>query len=278
MNGTRAESLEGAAAFFSGAFAMLQRDVRTFVSYRIRFVTLLLGQVFSLTLFYYLSRLVNFRGFDSPDEYYAYAVVGLVILQVLNSTLGTPPSQIRGELVAGTFERLFLSPLGPLVGCVTALLFPFVFALVMALMMLAFAALAFGLDIQWSTLPLAVPIGVLGSLAFMPFGIALLAVTIVVKQAASGTTWIIAGISLVSGLYFPTTLLPASIEWMAAVQPFTAAVELMRDVIVGYPMRDPAWLGLAKLVGFTTILLPPALLLLRFSIGRARASGTIIEY
>lgn len=278
MSHERVSTLDGVAALRAGALAMLQRDARTFISYRIRFVTLVLGQFFSLTLFFYLSRLVSFRGFDSPDEYYAYAVVGLVILQVLNSTLGTPPAQIRGELVAGNFERMFHSPLGPAAAVVCALLFPFVFALVVAMVMLVFAAAVFGLDLQWSTLPLAVPLGILGALAFMPFGIGLLAVTIVVKQAAAGTTWVIAGISLIAGLYFPTTLLPDWIEWASDVQPFTAAVDLMRDAIVGYPLRDAAWVGIAKLVGFTLVLMPPALWLMRAAIGRSRRAGTVIEY
>ena len=49
--------------------------------------------------------------FASPDDYYGCRR-GLVILQVLQATLITPSATVRTELVAGTFERLALSPYG----------------------------------------------------------------------------------------------------------------------------------------------------------------------
>lgn len=267
--------MNGVAA---GAWAIVVRDAKLFVSYRLRLVGALLTAVFSLTLFYYLSRLVGVRAFRSPDEYYAYAVVGLVILTVLNSTLGTPPGALRQELVAGTFERLCLSPLGAVASCIASLVFPFLYALGMGMTMLLFAALAFGLDLRWETLALAIPLSALGALAFLPFGILLLALTLTIKQAAAGTTWVVALIALVSGLYFPTTLLPGWIEWASEVQPFTPAVELLRNVIIGRELTDSVGVELAKLVGFAAVLLPPSFLVLRGALSRARRTGTITEY
>jgi ABC-2 type transport system permease protein len=267
------------ADFLVGARATVARDFRTFISYRLRAFTILLSQVFSLTLFYYVSRLVGgARAFATPDDYYAFAVVGLLILQVLNSTLGSPPGQLRGELMSGTFERVYLTPFGPIGTLVSSLLFPFVSAMLISAGGLTFAALAFGLDVHWSTLALAVPLGALGALAFMPFGILLLSMTIVIKQAAAGATWIIAGISLIAGLYVPISYLPDWTHWMSDVQPFTPAVDLLRHVIVDQKLQDPLWADIAKLVGFAAILLPLALLVLRAAIGRARKTGTIIEY
>lgn len=258
--------------------AIVRRDFKLALSYRLRFFTQLLSGFFSLTLFYYLSRLVQVEVFESPDAYYAFVVVGLVILQVLNSTLATPPGAMRQELVAGTFERMVLSPFGPVGGAISMLIFPFLYALIMAIAMLGFASLAFGLEVQWTTVPLVVPIAVLGALSFAPFGILMLAMVLVVKQVAAGTTWIIAGISLIAGLYFPVSLLPDWVEWMSEVQPFTPTVELMRHLLVGTPLIDPAWLNLARMVGFAAVLLPGAIWVLRKAIRKSRRKGTIIEY
>lgn len=259
-------------------WAVVKRDFRLALSYRLRFAAHLLSAVFSLTLFYYLSRLVQVEAFASPDAYYAFAVIGLVILQVLNSTLALPPGALRQELVAGTFERLVLSPFGPVGGVISMMVFPFVYALVTGLAMLGFASLAFGLDVEWVTAPLVVPVAVIGALAFAPFGVLLLAMVLVVKQAAAGTTWIIAGISLIAGLYFPVTLLPDWIEWASDVQPFTPAVELMRNLLVGTALDDPAWLDLARMAGFAVVLLPASVWVLQRSIHASRRRGTIIEY
>lgn len=260
------------------AGAVIRRDLRLAMSYRVPFATQLLSAFFSLTLFYYISRLVRVSAFESADAYYAFAVVGLVILQVLNSTLQSPPMTMRQELVAGTFERIVVSPFGPVGTIVAMMLYPFVYALVTALVMVAFAGIVFGVAVKWGTLALAVPTAILGTAAFAPFGLAILALVLISKQAMAGTTWVVAGIALIAGLYFPTTLLPDWIRWASDVQPFSPAVELLRNVIVGTPLQDPAWLDVVKLVGFAVVLLPPAVLLVDRAVRVSRLKGTLTEY
>ncbi len=264
----------------AAAATMIRRDWLIFVSYRLRFIAVLLGTFFTLTLMYYFSRLVGggVKPFNGPDDYYAYAVVGLVILAVLNSVLAGPPGMVRAELMAGTFERLYVSPFGPIAALVSTLLFPFVFALINAIIMLVFAGIVFGLNIEWDTAPLAIPLAAAGALAFLPFGVLLLALVLLVKQAASGTTWVIAGISLVAGLYFPVTLLPDWIQWASDVQPFTPATELLRHTLVGTPLTHSAGVDLLKLFGFTAVLLPASVLVLRWAISVGRRRGTLMEY
>ena len=262
----------------SAGLAVVRRDFRLALSYRLRFATQLLSAFFSLTLFYYLSRLVQVKAFESPDAYYAFAVIGLIVVQVLNSTLATPPGALRQELVAGTFERIVLSPFGPVGGTIAMIVFPFAYALMTAIAMLGFASLVFGLDVEWVTVPLVIPVAALAALSFAPFGVGLLAMVLVVKQVAAGTTWIIAGISLIAGLYFPVRLLPDWIEWASEVQPFTPAVELMRHLLVGAELSDPLWLDLLRLAGFGAVLLPLSVWILQKAVGASRRRGTIIEY
>jgi ABC-2 type transport system permease protein len=258
--------------------AVAKRDLQLMLSYRLRLGTMLLTVFFSLTLFYYISRLVRVPEFTTHDEYYAFALIGLVMLQVINSTLQTPPTTLRQELVAGTFERIVLSPFGPVGGVVSMLVFPFLFTLAIASCMLVFAATVFGADIEWATAPLAIPVAFLSALAFAPFGLMFLAGVLVVKQAIAGATWVVAGISLIAGLYFPTSLLPDWIEWASNVQPFTPAVDLMRHLLVGIPLGDPAWLDVLKLVAFAAALLPLSAWLVGAAVRWSRRHGTITEY
>jgi ABC-2 type transport system permease protein len=263
-------------ALASGAAAIVRRDLQVFLSYRARPLTQVLTAFFGLTLFYYLSRLVRVGAFDSPDAYYGFAVAGLIALQLVNALLATPPAAARQELVAGTFERMVVSPLGPVAGLAASLAFPFLFALAVSLAMLAFAAVAFGLDVHWHTLPLAAPLALLAGLSFAPFALVVLALVVVMKQALAGATFAVAGIALIAGLYFPVELLPAWAEWAAHAQPFTPAVELLRWSVTG--AAEPGWDDLAKVVAFAAALLPAALLLLSAAIRRARRRGTIVEW
>lgn len=265
-------------AYAGAAAAIVRRDFLLMTSYRFRFFTQLLTAFFSLTLFYYISRLVNVGNGISSDEYYAFAVTGLMTLQVINSTLSTPSLTLRQELVAGTFEKVALSPFGSVAGIFSMMLFPLLYTMVVVVLMLAFAGIVFGLAVQWSTAALSIPIGLLGALAFAPFGVLMIAGVLLAKQAMSGTNWVVAAISLVGGLYFPVTLLPGWIQWASEVQPFTPAVNLMRNVLLGLPLPEPAWFAVTKLVMFAAIFLPASLWALNKAVRISIRRGTMIEY
>jgi ABC-2 type transport system permease protein len=266
-------------AYGAATLGMAQRDWRLFISYRTRFLTQLLSGFFSIVLFYYVSRMVGgSRLFPTPDDYFAFAVVGLVVMGILVSTLSTLPVTLRQELVAGTLERLVVSPFGAVAAIAAMAWFPFAVALVNGVLALTVAALVFGMPVEWSTAALAAPVGALGALAFAPFALLVAGAVILVKQAGAGAGFVVTGISLVGGFFFPVTLLPSWIRWVSDVQPFTPAVNLLRHLLVGTPLADSPWLLVLKLVGFAAVLLPLALMVLRLTIRAAQRRGTIIEY
>lgn len=260
-----------------GMRAILQRDLAVFLSYRAQVVSTVISALFSVTLFYYVSKLVRVPTFPGEDDYFAFVVVGLALSQVLHSSFDLPGT-VRSELLAGTIERLVVSPFGIVGSVVSMLLFPLGLALVLSGTTLIAGGVFYGLPIQWSTAALIIPVGVAGSLAFSAFGLLFAAVTLVFKQGASAATVVTLGVSLLAGFYFPVSLLPPWIEWASYVQPFTPAVDLSRNVLVGTPLRGSAWVEIGKLVGFAVILFPLAVVALSAAVGRARKSGTITEY
>jgi ABC-2 type transport system permease protein len=266
------------AAHASAAMAVCKRDFALFASYRMRFVTTFVTSAVSLTLFFYISRLVRSSKIGSPDEYYAFVVVGIVILGVLTSTLHTPVTTLRQELVAGTFERMVLSPFGAVRCILSLMVFPLLLALATGVISVAYAAVVFGLSVHWSTAAASIPIAMLGAIAFAPFGLLMAAAVVVFKQTNAGATFVVTGITLVAGVYFPVTLLPDWISWAADVQPFTPAVDLLRHFLVDSPLRDSAWLSLVKLVAFPAVMLPLSLWVLDAAVRHSRRAGTVIEY
>ncbi len=260
----------------AAAAGLFRRDLTVYLSYRWRLGAQYIGVLFSLAVFYYISRLVRVEPFPTPQTYFAYAAVGVIILQVLQSTLDIPVS-VRQELVAGTFERIAVSPFGPVASILSLFLFPIVSAIVTMLVTLALTALVFGVDASWSRVPLAVPVAAVGALALG--AIALLFVAMIVRfKQAPGAAYVLAAISLVAGFYFPVELLPSWLRWAGDVQPFTPAVDLLRHLLVGLPLRASAWGDVAKLVGFSAVLLPLGVAGLSFAIDRSRRLGTLTEY
>ena len=262
----------------AAAAAICKRDFLLFASYRMRFATTFVTTAVSLTLFYYVSRLVKSSTVGTADDYYAFVVVGIIILGVLTSTLAIPILTLRQELLAGTFERMVLSPFGPVRSILSLVLFPLLLAMVSAMVSLVFAALVFNLHLHWSTVPAAIPVALLGAIAFAPFGLLMAAAVVLFKQTNAGTTFVVTGITLLAGLYFPVTLLPGWIQWASEVQPFTPAVDLLRNLLVATPLRDALLLDLLKLAVFPLVMMPLALWAVRAAVRRSQRLGTIIEY
>lgn len=258
--------------------AIVERDLRLFLSYRLRPLTLLVAPAITVTLFYYISRLVKVDALGSSDGYFAYVVVGIVALDMLTSTVGVTPVTLRQELVAGTFERLVLSPFGPVRAVAAMMAFPLMQAFVIASATVVFAAAVFGMPVAWPDVLLCVPAAVLGALAFAPLGLFTVAAILVFKQALSGASIAITAMSIFAGVYFPVALLPDWSEWLSKVQPLTPALELLRHLIAGTPSVDPPLVDVVKLAGWAAVLLPASLWALTRAIGHSRRRGTIIEY
>ena len=265
-------------AYADAGTAVLRRDFQTALSYRLQLIGTVFGSFFSLTIFYYVSRLVRVGRFESADEYFAFVLVGIVIFAMLQALLGGAPVIVRQELVAGTFARIVLSPLGPVAGICAMLLFPFAIALVTGTAILVFGVIAFGVSVELPRALLALPVACVAALSFAPFGLVSASMVLIAKQSALGVGVLLAAISLVSGLYFPVELLPSWIGWASDVQPFTPAVDLMRHLLVGAEMESSVMASIAKLVGFGAVMLPLSLWLLTRTIAFTRRRGTIIEY
>ncbi len=270
--------LELIATYLSAATCIVRRDALIRLSYRGSLLSSSIGVIFTLATFYFVSKLVHVPPFYSPAEYFAFAVVGIVVFGLVRSTLIISTS-LRQELVAGTYERLVLSPFGGTAATVSLMIFPILYALAVALIELGVAVALFGLHIRWDTAALALPLAVAGALAFAPLALLFAAVTLAFKQAP-GQNMALAVIALASGMYFPIALLPWWLSWISEVQPFTPTVALLRRVLIGFPLplgESPAG-AVAKIVGFIVIGIPIGVLLVAIAGRYGRRRGTVIEY
>jgi ABC-2 type transport system permease protein len=267
------EALTAGHAFL----AVMRRDLYIYLSYRTRMVSQVLTSLFSLTLFYYISRLVHVSGFGSHNAYFGFVVIGIALVGVMYSCFSIP-ELLRQELIAGTFDRMLLSPFGAIRGVLAMTLFPMIYAFVLATITLGLGCVVFGLHLHWSTVSLAIPVMFLALLSFLPFGVLFAALTVVIKQGSVGTSWVIALLSIIGGLYFPVSLLPHWLQTASQLQPFTPATNVLRHFLVNTPLSSPVASALLKLVGFAAVLLPISLFALARAIRFGQRRGTIIEY
>jgi ABC-2 type transport system permease protein len=264
-------------AWLDAMWGIVRRDAILFMSYRTQLVSQIISPLFAIAIFYYISHLLGVKSFHSPGGYFGYVIVGLVIVEILTLSLGIMPVMVRQELVAGTIERFLVSAHGPVNGILGTMLFPLCNAFFSGVVTLLIATAVFGLPLA-ATSFLAIPVALLGVIAFMPFALLLVAVVMAFKQVAGASQFIVSGIAIIGGLYFPIAVLPSWIRWASEAQPFTPATDLMRHLLVNAPLAHPAGVELLKLVGFSAALLPAGFFLLRASIRYGQRSGTVAEY
>lgn len=262
--------------YLGAVWATVKRDAAVFASYRFRMVSQMLTMLLTMTMFYYISKLVR-PGVVGPDgRYFAYVVVGIVSLSVLTAALNTC-QLVRMELLTGTFERMVISPVGPVGGVIALAAFPILYSIALAGAMLMAAAGIFGFPINFAGIPAALGVSGLAAVAFVCIGLLFIAGLLAFKSAM-GASWAIAGLSILGGVYFPLTLFPGWLHWVSDVQPFTPAVDLLRHLLLGTASVQPASVELVKLVAFSAVLMPGAVLILWQAVNLSRRRGTLIEY
>ena len=265
------------AAYYLGAvLATMKRDALIFISYRLRVLSQAVAMLFSLTIFYYLGKLIPAGAIGPHGKYFAFAVVGIVTTAVLTSALGSAQI-VRMELMQGNFERILISPLGPVWGVVAVVAFPIAYSTIFAGAMLALASPVFGVPLRVGGVVPALGVGLLGALCLACIGLLFVAALIAFKSAL-GATWVIAGLSLLGGAYFPLRLFPGWIRWTSDVQPYTPTVDLLRHLLVGTRPMQAIWLELLKLVGFGVVLMPASVAVLWLAVKVSRRRGTIMEF
>jgi ABC-2 type transport system permease protein len=266
-----------AIAPYAGAvLATMKRDAMIFVSYRLRVISQVMAMLFSLLIFYYVGKLVPDGAIGPHGQYFAFAVVGIVTTAVLTSALGSAQI-VRMELMQGNFERILISPLGPVWGVVAVAAFPIAYSTVFAGAMLAVASLVFGVPLRAAGIAPALGIGILGALCLACIGLLFVAALIAFKSSL-GATWVIAGLSLLGGAYFPLRLFPSWIRWTSDVQPYTPTVDLLRHLLIGTRPAEAVWVELVKLIGFTVVLLPVSIAVVSAAVKLSRRRGTIMEF
>lgn len=233
--------------------AFLRRDLLIAWSYRVGFLMEIVGILPQAVLFYFVSLLVDPRLIPSiggtPTSYMAFVAVGIAVGPLLNVGMGRMISAIRGEQLMGTLESLLATPTSATTIQVGLVLYDLIYLPLRTSVLLVILALVFGVDFRLSGLGPALAIVA----ALLPFiwglGAATAAAVIVYRQASGlvGLGGYVLGV--LSGAYFPLTLLPPWAEALARLNPVALALNGLREALLAGAGWDAA---LARIV----VLLP----------------------
>jgi len=258
--------------------ALIMRDARIALSYRLWFVLETFYGVADLALYFFISRTfedVASTQLGAAPTYFAFAVAGVVLGAVLTATSSSIGYRIRDEQVTGTLEAVAASPVTALQLCLGLVGFPFAFALARVGLYLLIAWGALGLDVSeadWIGVALVL---LATGVAIAPIGILAGAAALAIKRGNVLANTAIFLMTVLAGMAFPVAVLPGWLRWISNLIPLRYSFDGARDALFA---GDGWGTDVLLLALFAALLWPLALILFRAALTFARSRATLSEF
>ena len=162
-----------------------------------------------------------------------YLGIGTVVWAYLRAVFANIGEMVAWERWEGTIEYTMMAPISRLTHMLGVSLFSVFYGLARSALLLAVLALFFHVDLSGANIPGAVTLLLAGSVSFIGFGIMAATLPLLFPERGEEMTFVISSILLlVSGVYYPISVLPGWMQKIAAVSPATYVLEGMRATIL----------------------------------------------
>jgi ABC-type multidrug transport system permease subunit len=209
-------------------------------------------------------------------SYLEFVAIGIAISMFVGVALVRAASAFRDEQLAGTLEVLLMTPTAPTTIQLGLVFYDLVYLPIRTAVFFAVIVLGFGVHFDRSGLLPATVILV----GFVPFvwglGIILSAATITFKKGGAAILGTI--LTLTSGAYFPTDLLPTGLARIAALNPMTAAIDGLRATLLGAAGWSEVSQTMRIVAPGAVVALTAGIIAFRLAARRERRRGTIGLY
>jgi ABC-2 type transport system permease protein len=262
-------------------WAFIVRDFRIQTSYKVGFLLRVLAAFVNIAVYYFIARV--FGSAAAPylqpygGSYFAFVVIGVAFSDYLWLGVNALGSSIREGQSTGTLELMLLSPTRLPTVLISSTLWSYLFSSVsVGVYLLVGAVLGIRLDnanVPFALLSLAIAI-----VSFNGLGLITASLIILMKRG-DPLGWVFRVSSVVlSGVYYPMSVMPEWLRTLSQVLPLTHALELLRRSL----LNGQGWAELRGelliLVALTAVLLPLGMLACSLAIRVARTDGSLSHY
>jgi ABC-2 type transport system permease protein len=261
--------------------AFLRRDWRIAMSYRFPFVAAFLSSVLFLGLYFFLSELVRSEelpiGAGREQGYFAYAIVGIILFEVLTVGLYTVASRIRDEQMAGTLEAVVATPVSTWLIALGSTTYEMLYGIGGGVFTALAGIAIYGLrvDVKATAVPALFACAAATLVLCTALGIAIGALTLIIKRTVTVAALMSTAVAMLSGVYFPTDLLPEPVASLAWAFPFRWSLDVARPTLFGghVPLEE-----LGALVVVSIVALPLSIVAFERALERTKRRGTLAQY
>jgi ABC-2 type transport system permease protein len=160
-------------------------------------------------------------------------LIGAVIWSYLGIVFEILTETVAWERWEGTIEYTFMAPLSRAVHLLGMGAFAVLYGVIRTAAVFAVVALFFGLSFPDADFLAAIVLLAVASVSFVGIGMITAVLPLISPEKGAQLGFIAQGMLLVvSGVYYPVSVMPEWMEWLAKLSPATYALEGMRSVVL----------------------------------------------
>jgi ABC-2 type transport system permease protein len=255
------------------AGALFRRDLIIDLRQRMIYLVLVIEAGLALVSYAFLARVF---GASRPDGYapLPFLLVGIALTDSLTTLLVYLSQGVRNYQQEGTLKALLALPVSPVRLMSLSAPYPAVRGTLDFVLFLGLA-IALGLPARSINVGATVVVFLAAMLSMMSLAIVAAAFAVAFKRG-DPVRWVLASATwLLSGVLYPTGVLPRSLEILAWFLPTTHALSAIRATVIDGAGLWAVRQDLAVLAGFAVIGIPAALVIFQWAVTYARREGTL---
>jgi ABC-2 type transport system permease protein len=198
------------------------------------------------------------------NTYMTYLLIGAVIWAYLGVLFEFLMETVAWERWEGTIEYTFMAPLSRAMHLAGQGLFAIVYGLLRAVFLFVVCALFFDLSMPEANFLAAFVVLLIASVSFLGIGTMTSVLPLISPEKGTQLGFIAQGTMLVvSGIYYPVSVLPEWMQWLAKISPATYALEGTREAILEGAGLTDLWDEIWPLVIIGAVTIPLGLWIFR---------------
>ena len=191
-------------------------------------------------------------------------LIGAVIWAYLGIIFEILTETVAWERWEGTIEYTFMAPLSRSVHLIGMGLFAVAYGVIRATLLFGVVAAFFGLHMPNANFGTALVLLAIASVSFIGIGMMTAVLPLISPEKGTQLGFIAQGLMLVvSGVYYPVSVLPEWMQWIAKVSPATYALRGIRHAILNGAGVGAVWRDIWPLIVIGAVSIPLGLWVFR---------------
>jgi ABC-2 type transport system permease protein len=203
-------------------------------------------------------------------------LIGAVLWSYLGIIFEILTETVAWERWEGTIEYTFMAPLARVVHLGGMGLFAILYGVIRTALLFAVVALFFGLHFTHADFVAALVLLAVASVSFVGIGMVTAVLPLISPEKGAQLGFIAQGFLLVvSGVYYPVTVLPQWMQWLSTISPATYALRGIRGAVLDGHGLGAAWGQIWPLLLLGALSIPIGLAIFRAGERYAKRHGKL---